>query len=367
MKVLLVADEFFCWGVYGGFGAFTRKLGRELVRRGVEVEAVVHQISGEQKPVGEVEVVDGVAVKTLPRRKPQKLWNKKLYVSDADIIHSQCGMYDTYLAFKRNRDAKKVVTAQDLRTKEDTERLVRFEKTSGFPWYKRLWKTYVTSCFVKAMKSADVVACQANLLFQRVKEIYGVEPTVLLPNFIDVPDCNFKKASEPTVVWLGRLDPIKQPEMCFDLAIESPAVHFYILGASHQTYGGKQRDEIFKRKYGKLENLHFLGFQSGEVKQQILGKAWILVNTSAYECLPVSFLEALAHKCALLSTQNPDNYTSHFGVWSTPNRLKYCLDLLLKDDLWKRCGEKGYSHVKTVHSTEKGVNAHLQLYKRLLE
>jgi len=276
-------------------------------------------------------------------------------------------MYDTYLAFKRNRAAKKVVTVQDLRMKEDTERLLRFEKTSGFPWYKRLWKIYVMSCFVGAMKSADVVACQANLLFWRVKEIYGVEPTVLLPNFVDVPNCNFKKASEPTVVWLGRLDPIKQPEKCFNLAKESPDVQFYILGASHQAYGGKQRDESFKRKYGKLENLHFFGFQSAEVKQQILGKAWILVNTSAYECLPMSFLEALAHKCALLSTQNPDNYTSRFGVWSAPNRLKYCLDVLLQDDLWRKRGENGYEHVKKVHSTERGVDTHLRLYRSFLE
>jgi len=64
VKVLLVADEFFAWGVYGGFGAFTRKLGKELVKRGVEVEANIQHISKLQQPVGETEITDGVKVTT---------------------------------------------------------------------------------------------------------------------------------------------------------------------------------------------------------------------------------------------------------------------------------------------------------------
>jgi len=366
MKVLLIADEFFSWGIYGGFGAFTRKLGKELTKRGVEVEVIVQKISDLQKEVGETEIIDGIPVKTLPRRKPQKIWNRKMYLTDANIIHSQCGLYDAYLSFKHNRNTKKIVTIQDLRTKKENKKLNCFEWTSGYPLYKRLWKRYVESCFVKAMKNADIIAYHANLLVSKIKEVYGVEANTFLPNFVDVSNRNFKKTNEPTVVWLGRLDPIKQPEKCFDLAKESANVQFYILGASHKPYGGRMRDKQFEQKYRKVENLHFLGFQSGEIKEQILSKAWILINTSAYECLPVSFLEALGHKCALLSTQNPDNYTSNFGVWSLPNRLKHSLDLLLKDDYWRTCGEKGYEYVKKIHSTEKGVDAHLRLYRSLL-
>jgi len=366
MKVLLIADEFFSWGIYGGFGAFTRKLGKELIKRGVEVEVIVQKISELQKEVGEIEIIDGVSVKTLPRSKPQKIWNRKIYLTDANIIHSQCGLFDAYLSFKHNRNAKKIVTIQDLRTKKENKKLNYFEKTSGYPLYKRLWKRYVESCFVKAMKNADIIAYHVNLLIPKIKAVYGVEANTFLPNFVDVSNRNFKKANEPTVVWLGRLDPIKQPEKCFELAKDVNHVQFYVLGASHNIYGGKQRDRMFKRHYQNVKNLHFLGFQSGEVKEEILGKAWILINTSVYECLPVSFLEALGHKCALLSTQNPDNYTSKFGVWSMHACLKHSLDLLLKDDYWRTCGKKGYEYVKKVHSTEKGVDTHLHLYRSLL-
>ena len=367
MKVLLVADEFFSWGVYGGFGAFTRKLGKELVKRGIETEAIVHQISNSQKPVGEIEIIDGVSVKTLPRKKPTKLLKKQLYKTDADIIHSQCGMYDTYLTFKRNESTKKIVTVQDLRTKKENKSLRHLEKTSGYPWYKKLWAMYVRSCYSKAMKTSDVVACQAKLLVPKVKEIYGVETDMILPNFIDVPNGSFNKSDTPTVVWLGRLDPIKCPERCFELARRSCDVEFYIFGASHDAYGGEKRDRYFMNKYRDVKNLHFLGFQSGKTKETVLRKSWILVNTSEYECLPVSFLEALAYKCTILSTQNPDNYTVRFGAWANPSSLKTKLDFLLEQERWRNLGEKGYSYVKQNHLTEKGVETHLNLYRRLLE
>jgi len=365
MKIRLVADEFFDWGVYGGFGAFTRKLAVELVKKGVEVDVIVQHISDSQLPPGETEVIDGVPIKTLYRKKLGKLRSKKLYQTDADVIHSQCGMFDTYLAFKHNKDSKKIVTVQDLRTKQETKMLSPLEKTSGYPWYKRLWAMYVRSCYAKAMRNADVVACQAYLLFPKVKEVYGVEPSVLLPNFIDVPSNNFRKAGKPSVVWLARLDPIKQPELCFEVAKKTPRVDFYILGAAHD----KIRDKHLRRKYEDVENLHLLGFQSGEMKQKVLSEAWILINTSRYECLPVSFLEALAHKCAILSTQNPENYTNNFGVHTEPNvkALASGLSLLLTNDSWRELGEKGYDYVKQVHSTEKGIDAHIKLYNELLK
>ena len=366
MKILLVADEFFAWRVFGGFGMFTRKLGGELVKRGVEVDAVVQWISDEQKPVGETEVIDGVHVATLPRKKLAKLWNMKLYLTDADIIHSQCGMYDTYLTFKRNMNAKKILTFQDLRTGEEYNLTAPLERFGGYPWYKRPWARYVMNCYQKAVENADLIGVQAKLLIPKVLSTYNLQalPT-FLPNFIDVPSDNIKKSERPSVVWLARLDLIKRPELCFELAKETPDVDFFVLGASHD----EARDAWLRQKYQGIENLYLLGFQSGDVKEQILRESWILINTSIYECLPVSFLEACAHKCAVLSTQNPDDFAKNFGAWSEPTikSLKENLEWLLNNEKWRVLGEKGYRYVKENHSTDKGVEAHLRVYQKLLD
>ena len=370
MKVLLVADEFFSWGVYGGFGSFTRKLGGELVKQGVQVDAIVHKISSKQAPVGETEVIDGMNVKTLPRDKLGKLLHKELYATDADIIHSQSGMFDTYFAFKRNRKCKKVVTIQDLRTKQDLKRIGSSENTR---LARKLSRGLALNLYGKAMRQADRVLVQAEMLVPKVREMFNLknDPAVM-HNFVEIPTGSLVKADVPTVVWLGRLDPIKRPELCFKVAKRVPDIQFYILGKSHDINTDYASDPYYRDN----KNLHFMGFQTGQVKEEILSKAWILLNTSVYECLPVSFLEAMAHKCALLSTQNPDDYTSRFGYYAEDPKDPYYgeedplvdgLKKLLYADNWRTLGQKGYEHVCEFHDLKKCVKDHISLYRSLTE
>lgn len=369
MKVLLVADEFFSWGVYGGFGAFTRKLAKELVKRGVEVEVIVHKISDSQKPVGETEWIDDIPVKTLPRGKIAKFRRDDLYKTDVDVIHSECGKLDTFLAFTCNWQPK-IVTVQDLRTERDMEVIGVTEKKNLF---KRTWNRIVNHYYKHALKMADVVACQADLLEPKIRENFQLTREIrTLPNFVDLPKGKICKSDSPSVVWLGRLDRIKRPELCFEVAKANPDVQFTILGEAHD----KTRDVQLRRHYSPVKNLLFRGFTTGKEKDEWLRDAWILINTSVYEALPVSFLEALSHKCALLSTRNPDGYTSKFGFYASKSAfsagttikwLTSGLNWLIRNDWWRNLGEDGYRYVKKVHSTKKGVEAHIQLYRELIE
>jgi len=359
MKVLLVTDEFFSWGYHGGYGYFTRKLGRELVKSGVDVECWVHKISSEQKPVGEFEEIDGVQVKTLPRNKIGKYWkNKSLYKTDADVIHSECGRLDTFLVFKRNPDVPKVVTVQDLRSKKDWEKIGE-SQTKNI-----LWDWWVTKKYRQALQMANIVSCQANHLKRKIRELLGYrKEIVLLPNFCDPPSKQVAKSDRAKALFLGRLDPIKNPELCFKLAKELPDVDFYVLGKAHD----RNRDSLLKKTYGEIGNLHLLGHNSGEIKEKLLCKSWFLVNTSLYECLPVSFLEAMSHKCALLSTRNPDGYTAMFGCHcqQTVSSLRDGFVSLVEDG-WREKAERGYRHYMENHTTERGVKNHLELYENLI-
>ena len=58
MKICLICTEIFEWGKYGGFGRATRIIGRELVKRGIEVFAVVPKRNGQK----EIEILDGIKV-----------------------------------------------------------------------------------------------------------------------------------------------------------------------------------------------------------------------------------------------------------------------------------------------------------------
>ena len=112
------------------------------------------------------------------------------------------------------------------------------------------------------------------------------------------------------------------------------------------------------------------GFVNEDQKSQILEKSWIYVNTSIRECLPVSFLEAAAHRCAILSSENPDDFADNFGYRVRTNDLAGYVEglkFLIEEDRWKIKGEKGFRYVREVHEMDKVIDQHIAIYRSLLE
>ncbi|UCD45896.1 MAG: hypothetical protein JSV27_05280, partial [Candidatus Bathyarchaeota archaeon] len=97
-----------------------------------------------------------------------------------------------------------------------------------------------------------------------------------------------------------------------------------------------------------------------------LDSSWIVVNTSVSECLPVSFLEAGAHGCAILSFHDPDGFASNFGYHVTDGDLDEGLLSLLQDDAWRERGRRGFAYVSDVHELNRVVDLHLAAYGALL-
>ncbi len=62
MKICLICVEIFAWGKYGGFGRAARTIGREIVKQGHTVCAVVPRRKGQ----GEEEDLDGIKVFGFP-------------------------------------------------------------------------------------------------------------------------------------------------------------------------------------------------------------------------------------------------------------------------------------------------------------
>jgi glycosyltransferase involved in cell wall biosynthesis len=108
------------------------------------------------------------------------------------------------------------------------------------------------------------------------------------------------------------------------------------------------------------------GFVGGPGKLRALERSWVLVNTSVSECLPVSFLEAAAHGCAILSFVDPDGFASRFGIHVKGLDLESGLRWLLEEDRWRELGERGHAYVSEVHEKERVIDLHLKAYEALL-
>jgi glycosyltransferase involved in cell wall biosynthesis len=99
-----------------------------------------------------------------------------------------------------------------------------------------------------------------------------------------------------------------------------PQYEFCILGAT-----GRGRNEAENAKTleayrnpdgsAKIENLHFVGHVDGDVKNGHIKTAKLLLNTSIWEGIPVSWLEALSYGTLIVSAFDRDDIVARFGTF----------------------------------------------------
>jgi glycosyltransferase involved in cell wall biosynthesis len=193
-------------------------------------------------------------------------------------------------------------------------------------------------------------------------ETYGapIAEVELLPNPLDVVPSDVAEHERPRVVFVGRLDPIKRPWLFVELARSFPHVEFLLLGQSHFTGAGSWQPS------GLPANVRALGHVGEEKKTRTLRSAWMLVNTSIHESLPISFLEALHCGTPIVACQNPEDVTSRFGVYvgswdgSGLDGLPAFIDgverLLGDRDLRTKLGHEGREWARATHTRDEFVS-----------
>lgn len=167
----------------------------------------------------------------------------------------------------------------------------------------------------KLLKKKIAFAHQAHFLLEKARDLYGLPnlESIYLPNPIPLINKTFKKSTNPSVIFLGRLDAVKRPWIFFEMAKRFPAVEFKVAGVTH--FPNFMNPII--ENYKKLPNLNFLGLIQGEEKWKEIGSSWIMMNTSIHEALPVSYLEGLMLKTPLVGGNvDPDNLVTQFGVYA---------------------------------------------------
>ena len=365
MKVGILTEEEFAFGVYGGFGYVARKTANLLRDLGHDVCIIDVSSRYEQTPTLLEEripvyflVNKRIRLGPLDELNLVKNFLKRIQL-DAIISISlyACGRWAYY--FKRaSRKTRSFIWFQDERTDDDWRKifgnsLFWLDSRNRYLSFFLLHERYRRFLRKKGIETADGLITQAQLMNYKIEQMYKTRKNIeLVPNPIPIPsEKSIKKTEKPTVIFLGRLDPIKRPWLFAEIAKNFPDIEFLILGESH--FSGFMNSIM--KKYKKIKNLKFLGLTVGDRKKDILSRAWVLINTSLYESLPVSFLEALSYKMSILSCQNPDNITSNYGFYTGEilgdgyneipkfiNGLQY----LLSNNRWLAKGEKGYDFVK---------------------
>ncbi|MGH6824136.1 glycosyltransferase family 4 protein [Methyloceanibacter sp.] len=358
MRVCIVTTEFLGVGACGGVGVAARTLGRHLVARGVEVSVIAPRGDHHPPPV-----MEGISVRTYDRRDLRALM-REARAADADVYHYIQASLGAYLGQWAMPDRAHVVECADPRDWADWRISFRFPTHSAL----RLLPSFAYFGMRPAALStrgADAVQVPARFLQAKVRRLYGLNAD---PDYAPMPfdpPAGVKKSASPLVLFVGRLVPIKRPEIFLDVAGRFPNVRFVVIGGgSDEDYAGEMR-----RRAGGLKNVEFTDFIDQAADPRFFAhfsEAWVLINTAAREGLPLTFIEAAANGCAILSACNPDGYASNFGYHVTDGDFARGLDVLLADDAWRTAGGRAQAHAIREHVSGPAIERQLSIYKAAL-
>jgi len=371
LRICFIVSEIFAFKRLGGYGKLVRMLGNCLARRDVEVFAITWRDPGQSA----VEHIDGITVLSFPYNYrngsslshiPSYLQAQPLYrIADADIYHSIEASVETYLAERMMPNRKHIIHFQDPYDEKAYREMSTVDPAYDWSTRKKLQFYSTITLLRKACQRADKLCTQAKCFIPRVRRLYNLDNDEIdfLPNPVEIPQQKIEKAPKPTVCFLGRWDPQKRVHMFLELAKRFSEVNFIALGKGHN----EEADRALRAKYRNIPNLKMLGFVSEAEKSRILSGSWIMVNTSIREGLPISFLEAIAHKTAIISHVNPDNFSTRFGYYAKNGDFESGLKYLLQNDLWEKKGREGYAYVSKVHDAHRVIDQYIAVYKNLLE
>lgn len=372
MRVCLISTELAGIGSYGGFGFTTRQIAEGLSKRGVEVYIAMPRRVG-QKPI---ERVDGLTVVSYPSGAYTGLKAVLPFAGvyrmiDADIYHSQEPSLGTRLAQLGAPEKKHVITFRDPRTIDDWRKQWAPRQLSRFRLLRRFrelkFQIWYQLDVGRAVRVADALFGKAKYTIEKSMRLYRLKNRPeFLPDPIHIQKNHPKKADSPILCFLGRWDPRKRPELFFELAAKYPNVRFIAAGAC---VNDPERDTFLRNRYGGLQNLEFPGWVDADKKEKILSQSWILVNTSTREGLPVSYLEACAQKCAILSHCNTDEFATKFGYWAQKGDIEdfACgLEFLLENDSWRNLANLGFQYVTQTYEFNRVIDQHISVYEKVL-
>ena len=199
--------------------------------------------------------------------------------------------------------------------------------------------------------------CTEDFLLAR--RICNPEQVEILHNAVDIPGDNSTDYTSNTVLFMGRLDERKSPDVLLHAAARTLSAHpdaRFIFGGD----GDVPAYERLARELGICDRCSFIGWVAGEEKSEAFRNSSIFCLPSKNEGMPMSVLEAMSYGLATLATpvggvpqvisDGVDGFLFPIGDVAA---LTERLDLLMSDmALKERVGKCGRDRVEESFSLD---------------
>lgn len=212
------------------------------------------------------------------------------------------------------------------------------------------------------LRSVDHIVVQNQTQLESCRRNFGRAAT-LIPSCYELPAGSGNAAKE-LVLWAGTVHDNKRAELFLELARRLPQRRFVLIGGPGHgsTSGSPGYYQRIRSAAAALPNVECTGFLPLAQAETWFDRARVLVNTSVYEGMPNTFLQAWARGVPTLASV--DVGAPVHTVFSEPEGAARHIDRLFTDDSWwsalsRRCRQ----HFERNHSTA----AVLAQYERVFE
>jgi glycosyltransferase involved in cell wall biosynthesis len=179
-------------------------------------------------------------------------------------------------------------------------------------------------------KYTDVLVVQNIYQQEILKERYGIKGVLV---YVGFPEREPFSGIKDIILWIGRCDKAKQPEIFIKLAKSIPGQKFVMIcPAIDSGYFSKVKEIA-----GEVQNLEFVDFVPFQETWNYFDRAKLFVNTSTFEGFPQTFVQAVSCRVPIASlTVDPDSFITkeQCGVVceGDENKLFSVIQSLLKDN-----------------------------------
>lgn len=322
-RVALLVDEFFGgWGTaIGGYGALARKyICRFIPNEDLEIDLVLDILGGftvQHQRVDQTMICRLPAHRLLRQRwLDQRGYDLFLSIEMTEVSFRIISEYksDTRLLYWI-QDPRALSIYQPRRASVTIIQDNDWSYISDVSRWMHQPSTRKRVSFISQGSSLSAIARQ-------MYQIPESTPINDVPNPVEF-DRNYRlnvPQKENKIIFLGRLEAQKRVWIFCEIAKVMPQYQFYVLGAT-----GVGRDEAanartlapYRNNDGssRIANLHFTGHVDGAAKSAHIMTAKLLLNTSIWEGIPVSWLEALSYGTLLVTCFDRDDIVARFGTF----------------------------------------------------
>ncbi len=165
------------------------------------------------------------------------------------------------------------------------------------------------------LRLSDAVVCRSYEQQASLRARYGLEGVLIRTGHqLPTPYPGTRKREEQSaILWVGRIHPVKQPEMFLDLAERFPNEHCVIIAMPDSSHEDLWRH--VQRRAAMLPNVTLYERIPWESINSHFKQAKLFLNTSRHEGFPNTFVQAAVHGIPILSwTVDPDGVLSREGI-----------------------------------------------------